>query len=203
VRGIFLAFEGIDASGKSTQARRVARDRDALLTFEPGDSVIGADLRRWLLDSGTNMAPETEALLMVADRAHHVRTVIEPALSLGRSVVTDRFSASTLAYQGYGRGVDLDALRSANALAVGSCAPDLTILLDTPVDVAATRRAPRSLDRFESAGRNFHEAVRRGFLEIAAVSGEEWLVVDGSVNEGEVSRIIDDRLHDLNWESRG
>ena len=103
-RGVFVAFEGIDGSGKSGQARRVADARDALFTFEPGDSELGAQLRRWLLDSSATMSPATEALLMLADRAHHVTTVIEPALASGRHVVSDRYSGSTLAYQGYGRG---------------------------------------------------------------------------------------------------
>jgi dTMP kinase len=198
-RGVFLAFEGIDASGKSTQARRVAQDRRALFTFEPGDTAIGADLRRWLLDGATNMSAETEALLMLADRAHHVRSVIEPALASGHSVVTDRFAASTLAYQGYGRGVNLESLAIATALAVGSCQPALTILLDTPVDVAVARRQPRSSDRFESAGRPFFEAVRQGFLELAHAGAASWLIVDGALSEHEVAEIIDSRLDEMEW----
>ncbi|MEI8127040.1 MAG: dTMP kinase, partial [Actinomycetota bacterium] len=109
--GIFLVFEGIDASGKSTQARRVATEANALFTFEPGDTAMGAELRRWLLDAATPMKPETEALLMLADRSHHVNKVIAPALSSGRHVVSDRFAGSTLAYQGYGSGLPLDELR--------------------------------------------------------------------------------------------
>ncbi|MDE3223294.1 MAG: dTMP kinase, partial [Acidobacteriota bacterium] len=111
-RGVFVAFEGVDASGKSTQARRVATSHDALFTFEPGDSVLGVELRRWLLDAAIPMDPETEALLMLSDRSHHARRVIAPALAQGRSVVTDRYYPSSLAYQGYGRGVDLARLRA-------------------------------------------------------------------------------------------
>ena len=150
-RGTFVVFEGIDASGKSTQARRVAELRDAHFTFEPGDTPLGVDLRRWVLDAATPMTPITEALLMLADRSHHVRTVIEPTLASGRSVVSDRYFASTLAYQGYGRGVDLARLEAATELAIGGCLPDMTVLIDTPLDVANERRAPDVRDRFESA----------------------------------------------------
>ena len=198
-RGLFLAFEGIDGSGKSTQARRVAAQRGALFTFEPGDSLVGADLRRWLLDEATAMSPTTEALLMLADRAHHVATVIEPALSSGTSVVSDRYSASTLAYQGFGRGVDLLALERATALAIGECVPTLTVLLDVPVAVAAARRAPRPTDRFESAATAFHESVRQGFLEIARRETSPWLVVNGEQSESVVAAEIDARLEQLEW----
>jgi dTMP kinase len=198
-RGVFLAFEGIDACGKSTQARRVAAASGALLTFEPGDSPLGAQLRHWLLDGATAMSPATEALLMLADRSHHVDTVIAPALASGRSVVTDRFSASTLAYQGYGRGVDLAALVRATELAVGGCRPDLTILLDLPVAVAFARRAPRPSDRFESADVAFHEAVRRGYLELAAADGAGWFVVDGAASQSQVAARIDERLRQMGW----
>ena len=198
-RGIFLAFEGIDASGKSTQARRVAAQRDAVFTFEPGDTVLGAELRRWLLDAATAMNPPTQALLMLADRAHHVNTLIEPTLAAGRHVVSDRFSASTLAYQGYGHGLDLDTLATLNDLASVGCAPDLTILLDVPVHVAAARRAARTSDRYESAAGAFHERVRHGYLEVARHASDPWLVVDGTRSESDVAAIIDERLDDLAW----
>jgi dTMP kinase len=135
-RGLFVVFEGIDGCGKSTQARRVARARDALFVFEPGDSPVGADLRRWILDVATPMDPSTVALLLLADRSHHVRSVIEPALRDGRSVVGDRYYASTLAYQGYGGGVDLNELRAATDLAIGDCRPELTVLIDLDPGIA-------------------------------------------------------------------
>jgi dTMP kinase len=161
-RGVFLVFEGIDVSGKSTQARRVAAAREALFTFEPGDTPFGRELRHWVLDGATPMAPETEALVMLSDRSHHVRSVIEPALAAGRSVVSDRFSASTLAYQGYGRGVDLARLRAATELAIGSCRPTLTVLLDVPLEVVNERRAHDAKDRFEREDLAFHQRVRDG-----------------------------------------
>jgi len=198
-RGIFLVFEGIDASGKSTQAKRIAKERDALFTFEPGDTAVGKDLRRWLLDAATPMKPETEALLMTADRSHHVDTLIKPTLESAKSVVADRFYASTLAYQGYGRGVDLSQLRAATQLAIGDCLPDLTILIDLPVDVANERRERNAKDRFESSDIDFHNRVRSGYLELAKTDGVEWFVVDGTKSEAEVAALIDERLAALPW----
>ena len=198
-RGLFVVFEGIDASGKSTQARRVAELRDAHFTFEPGDTPLGVDLRRWVLDASTPMTPITEALLMLADRSHHVRTVIEPTLENGGSIVSDRYFASTLAYQGYGRGVDLGRLEAATELAIGSCLPDMTILIDTPPELANDRRAPDSRDRFESADLSFHQRVREGYLEIAHKWEGRWCVIDGSKSEEEVADAVDDRLTSLRW----
>lgn len=200
-RGIFLAFEGIDASGKSTQARRVAAEHDALLTFEPGDTALGAQLRTWLLDARTTMSSSSEALFMLADRAHHVSSVIEPALLAGRHVVSDRFLASTLAYQGYGRGVNLDLLESSTRLAVSDCRPDLTILLDLPVEVAATRRARSARDRFESSDDEFHIRVRDGFLSLARQDPSNWLVVDATLSQSDVAQRIDDGLQRFAWTS--
>jgi dTMP kinase len=200
-RGIFLAFEGIDASGKSTQARRVAAQRSARFTFEPGDSALGAQLRAWLLDASLEMNDATEALLMLADRAHHVASVIEPELQSGRHVVSDRFLASTLAYQGYGRGMDLSLLERATQLAVGSTVPDLTILLDLPLEVASQRRARSHHDRFESSDDSFHQRVRDGFLELARRGGDRWFVVDATASESDVGALIDERLSELRWPS--
>jgi dTMP kinase len=196
-RGVFLVFEGIDVSGKSTQARRIAERHDALFTFEPGDTPLGVDLRHWLLDAGTPMEPQTEALLMLSDRSHHVASVIEPALREGRSVVSDRYYASTLAYQGYGRGVDLALLQSASDLAIGSCRPDETILLDVSLKVVNERRAHDQKDRFESADVAFHERVREGYLELAERNA--WIVVDGAHGPDEVARVIDERVAHLPW----
>jgi dTMP kinase len=198
-RGLFLVFEGIDASGKSTQARRVAELRGAHFAFEPGDTPLGVELRKWLLDASTPMKPETEALLMLSDRSHHVRTVIEPALAEGHDVVLDRFFASTLAYQGFGRGVDLADLKAATELAIGDCLPDLTVLIDIELDAANDRRERDSKDRFESADLDFHVRVREGYLALARDYGDAWFVVDGNRSEEEVARDIDQRLAALAW----
>jgi dTMP kinase len=198
-RGLFIVFEGGDASGKSTQARRSADRYDARFTFEPGDTPLGVDLRRWVLDVATPMTPNTEALLMLADRSHHVRTVIEPTLASGRSVVCDRFFASTLAYQGYGRGVSLEQLHAATNLAIDTCRPDLTILIDLALEVANERRTFDARDRFESADFEFHQKVRDGYLVMAEIYGDQWFVVDGSQDEDAVAAQVDERLASLPW----
>ncbi len=198
-RGTFVVFEGIDACGKSTQARRVAQMRRALFAFEPGDTALGAQLRQWVLDAATPMASQTEALMMLADRSHHVATVIEPALTRGDSVVADRFAASTLAYQGYGRGVDLVELRAATQLAIGDCAADLTVLIDIDIETANERRARNAEDRFESADAAFHERVREGYLELADREPSRWFVVDGRHGVDDVAALIDARLDLLDW----
>ncbi len=197
--GLFVAFEGIDGSGKSTQARRVASERDALFVFEPGDTPMGVDLRHWILEAvSTPMSPTTEALLLLADRSHHVHSVIEPALKSGRHVIADRFFASTLAYQGYGRGVDLGQLRAATQLAIGDRRPDLTILIDLSPGVANERSARSASDRIESANLEFHDRVREGYLELSR-SEAGWIVVDGARPRSEVDADIDERLAQLPW----
>ncbi|MGC1419039.1 MAG: dTMP kinase [Acidimicrobiales bacterium] len=197
--GLFVAFEGIDGSGKSTQARRVAGERDALFVFEPGDTPMGVDLRHWILEAvSTPMTPTTEALLLLADRSHHVHAVIEPALASGRDVIADRFYASTLAYQGYGRGVDLGQLRAATQLAIGDRRPDVTILIDLSPEVANERSARSSSDRIESADLEFHDRVRQGYLELSR-SEAGWTVIDGARPRSEVDADIDERLAQLPW----
>lgn len=194
---VFVVLEGIDVSGKSTQAQRLAASHGALFTFEPGDSALGAELRRWVLDASTPMEPETEALIMLADRSHHVRTVIEPALAGGQSVVSDRFFASTLAYQGYGRGVDQARLRAASELAVGTCWPTRTILIDVSLEVANERRAHDDRDRFEAEALAFHQRVRAGYHALATEYG--WSVIDGSGGVDDVADLVDAAVADLAW----
>jgi len=198
-RGLFLVFEGIDASGKSTQARRVAAAHGALFTFEPGDTPLGTDLRKWLLADPTPMKPQTEALLMLADRSHHVASVLVPALAEGRDVVSDRYFASTLAYQGYGRGVDLADLRAATDLAIGTCIPDLTVLIDVDVATASERKVRDARDRFETSDLEFHQRVRDGYLAMAEQYGDAWWVVDGSPGEDDVASAIEERLATMGW----
>jgi dTMP kinase len=197
-RGTFVVFEGIDGCGKSTQARRCAQARGARFAFEPGDSPLGADLRRWLLDAATPMTPESEALLMLADRSYHARSVIGPLLAAGTSVVCDRYAASTLAYQGHGRGVDLARLAAATELAVGDLRPDRTVLLDLPVELAIERESYDHGDRFESADLAFHERVRAGYLAMAAAD-PTWVVLDGGAARDEVDAAVDAALDALGW----
>ncbi len=199
-RGTFVVFEGIDGCGKSTQARRCAAARGARFAFEPGDSPLGADLRHWLLDAATPMTPESEALLMLADRSYHARSVIGPLLAAGTSVVCDRYAASTLAYQGHGRGVDLGRLTAATELAVGDLRPDRTVLLDLPVGVAIERESYDDRDRFESADLAFHERVRAGYLAMAAAD-PTWVVLEGDAGRDEVDAAVDAVLDALDWPS--
>lgn len=179
--GRFIAFEGGDAAGKSTQAERLAQRLDALRTFEPGATVAGATIRSIVLDPSTgDLDPRTEALLMAADRAEHVAAEIAPALASGRHVVTDRYLYSSVAYQAHGRGLDPGEIRALSLWATGGLEPDLVVFLDLPVDVARARMRDVAPDRLESAGLDFHERVRAGFHTQAAADPERWLVIDAS-----------------------
>jgi dTMP kinase len=190
-RGRLIALEGIDGCGKSTQARILAGRLGAEVTFEPGATPLGAALRTLLLEPGEAAVSErAEALLMAADRAQHVAEVIEPALASGRWVVTDRYSASTMAYQGFGRGLDLDDLRSLVDWATGGLHPDLTVLLDLPVAVATARRHGVGADRMESEAVDFHQRVADGFLALAGEEPDPWLVVDATGTVDDISAAI-------------
>jgi len=179
-RGRLLALEGIDGSGKSTQAGALADALGAELTHEPGATLLGRTLREVLLaPDAPSVSLRAEALLMAADRAEHVAEVVEPALAAGRWVVTDRFSGSTLAYQGYGRGLDLGQLGALVQWATAGVAPDLTVMVDVPVKVAASRLSTSAPDRLERLGPDFAAKVRDGFLALAAEDPEHWVVVDG------------------------
>jgi dTMP kinase len=180
-RGRLIALEGIDGCGKSTQARMLAARLGALLTFEPGATPLGGQLRGLLLDPGLPpLSDRAEALLMAADRAQHVAEVVAPALNGGRWVVTDRFSGSTLAYQGHGRGLDLFELAQLVDWATAGLRPDLTVLIEVPADLAAKRLTRGRHDRFEALGAAFHQRVADGFHRLAADDPETWTVVDGT-----------------------
>jgi dTMP kinase len=185
-RGRLIALEGIDGSGKSTQASAVADALGAQLTHEPGSTPVGARLRQLLLaPEAPPLSPRAEALLMTADRAEHVTRVIRPALALGSWVVTDRFSASTIAYQGYGRGLDVPALAELVAWATEGLVADLSVLVDVGVEVAAARLSAGDrgrADRLERLGPQFATRVRNGFLAQAAADPGRWIVVDGEAD---------------------
>ncbi|MCA1692138.1 MAG: dTMP kinase [Acidimicrobiales bacterium] len=179
MRGRLIAFEGGEGSGKSTQARLLATRMDALLTHEPGGTALGRGIRNLVLDpSAAGIDDRAEALLMAADRAQHVAEVIRPALDRGQHVVTDRFSGSTMAYQGYGRGLDLAELARLSAWSAGGIEADLVVLLDVPLDVAAARRS-QATDRMEAQDEDFHARVTAGYRELAAADPERWSLVDG------------------------
>ena len=183
--GRFIVFEGGEGCGKSTQAALLARRLGALLTHEPGATQTGKTLRALVLDSSLDIDARAEALVMLADRAQHVAEVIRPALAEGRDVVSDRFTGSTLAYQGYARGLMVEELAELSRWATGGLEPDLVILLDVPADVAVSRLG-RNLDRMERAGADFHLRVAEGYRSLAAADPDRWRVVDGSGTVDEV-----------------
>lgn len=189
-----IAFEGGEGSGKSTQARLLADAIDAVLTFEPGGTEIGRAVRALVLDpANETMSDRAEALLMAADRAQHVADVIEPALAAGRHVVTDRYVGSTLAYQGYGRGLDLGELRVLCRWATAGRDADVNVLLDVPYEESRSRLAGRP-DRMEAEDRSFHERVADGFRALAAADPARWVVVDGVGSIDDVARRVSDAL---------
>lgn len=179
---LFIVFEGVDGSGKTTQSQVLATTLGAVLTREPGATLLGAVLRREVLSPDVAEPPtaRTEALVMAADRAQHVDLVIRPALRDGQSVVCDRYVGSTYAYQGYGRRMNLDELTTLNQFATGGLVPDLTVLIDLDPEIAQARRRDRDAapDRIEAAGIEFQRRVRYGFLDLA--SGDpSWCVLSG------------------------
>jgi dTMP kinase len=201
-RGLFVAFEGGEGAGKTTQARLLAiwlREQgfDVVTTQEPGATKIGMRLRALLLDtSNAGMSSYCEALLYAADRAEHVATVIDPALAKGAVVLTDRYIDSSLAYQGAGRGLRTDEIARLNRWATGGRMPDLTILLDMPPEAGLSRRTA-SADRLESEPLEFHRRVRAGFLALARTEPSRYLVLDATRPPELVSTEIKDHIRDL------
>lgn len=200
--GVFIALEGGEGAGKTTQARLLAiwlRDQgyDVVTTREPGATKIGMRLRAVLLDTAhTGLSARAETLLYAADRAEHVSAVILPALERGAVVVTDRYVDSSLAYQGAGRNQSTDEVARLNQWATGGLMPDLTVLLDMPPANGLGRRA-RSADRLEAEPLDFHERVRRGFLALVRAEPDRYLVLDASQSPEDVSRAIRERVRDM------
>ncbi|MBC8178721.1 MAG: dTMP kinase [Desulfobacteraceae bacterium] len=200
---MFITLEGIEGCGKSTQARRLV-DRlegagvSSILTLEPGGTPIGKEIRRILLDSkNKDLSPLSELFLYEADRALHMEMVIKPALVKKKWVVCDRFFDATTAYQGYARGQDNELIRLLNEKASLGIRPDITFLIDCPVEVGLERALKRNeimeqegQDRFEREEMNFHTAVREGYLSIAKNEPARFMVVDGTLGEDELEERI-------------
>lgn len=176
----FIVLEGGDGSGKSTQARLLAEHLGARLTREPGGTALGEKVRSLVLDVATGALDErAEALLLAAARAQHVAEIIRPALAAGEIVVCDRYVGSSIAYQGYGRGLAPDELRRLNDWATGALVPDLVVYLEVPGALAAERLGTQR-DRFERVGDGFHRRVAEGYRALAAAQPMTWAVVDGT-----------------------
>lgn len=194
--GRFIVFEGPEGAGKSTQVARLAAHLQArgdapLITREPGGTPAGDRIRSVLLDPNLHIDAATEFLLYAAARAQHVSEVIGPALSEGRVVVSDRFTAASVAYQGYGRRLDLDWIHDVNARVSMNLKPDVVLLLDLDPRLGLQRVAQRGApDRLENADLEFHLRVRDGFLAQAAGDPERWRVIDATASAAEVERAI-------------
>lgn len=194
--GFFIAFEGGEGAGKSTQAELLAkwlsgRGHEVVLTHEPGATPLGRRVRGLLLDVATgSLAPRTEALLYAADRAEHVDTVIAPALARGAVVITDRFVDSSLAYQGAGRALPIGEVARLSAWATGGLRPDLTIVLDLPADAGLARIQAGGHDRIEAESRDFHDRVRQHYLELAATDPDRYFVIDAAAEPHAVAAAV-------------
>ncbi|MFP5283660.1 MAG: dTMP kinase [Actinomycetes bacterium] len=197
-RGLFIVFEGGDGVGKTTQVDRLAAwlgqcGRTVVRTFEPGDTAAGRSIRGLLLDPATGeLSPRAEALLYAADKAHHVDTVVRPALEAGAVVVCDRYVDSMLAYQGAGRVLDAGDVEGIARWATGDLRPHLTVLLD--LDPQEALGAKTGLDRLEAAGDSFHERVRQSFLALAAAEPDHYLVLPARRPVDELGAAIVDRV---------
>jgi len=200
---IFITFEGGEGCGKSTQARALFNHMSkqglpVVLSQEPGGTSLGKELRRYLKQTeGTNISPLAELFLFAASRAQLVEKVIRPSLERGESIICDRYSDSTMAYQGYGRGLDLATIQTINITATGGIFPDLVILLDLPVEIGLSRKGSIKGARFEREEIAFHQRVRDGFLEMSKADPARWMVIDAQLSKGEVGRIIREKLGEL------
>lgn len=193
-RGWFVVFEGGEGSGKSTQAAILASRTGALLTHQPGATVLGARLRELLLGGEAgDLADRSEALLMAADRAQHVDEVIRPALEAGRAVVCDRYIGSSVAYQGHGRGLDPEEVARISHFAVDGLLPDLVIYLKVDPQVSSIRTGGPT-DRIEAAGADFHRRVAQGFDSQAGADPRRWVVIDGSGTVDAVAEMVTEAL---------
>jgi len=182
-KGLFITFEGIDGCGKSTQLNLLAeylqsKGFEIIVTREPGAIGLGEKLREILLNYDGEVSSNCEAFLFLADRAQHIDTLVKPAIESGKIVLCDRHTDSTIAYQGYGRGVDLKQIKMLNELATSGLKPNLTFIFDIDMETSQAR-VGKNKDRMESAGLEFHKKVRQGYLEIAKSEPDRVKVLSG------------------------
>ena len=200
---LFITFEGGEGCGKSVQAKALYRRLTqlaipVLLTHEPGGTPLGKKLGRWLKwAEGTDISPLTELLLFNASRAQLVTKIIQPDLEKGKVAICDRYADSTTAYQGYGRGLDLEMVKAVNKAATQGLEPNLTVLLDMPVEAGLARKRHKRQDRFEQEEIAFHQKVREGYLKLAADEPECWLVIDGIQSKKKIAQIIWQKVSQL------
>ena len=200
--GLFITFEGGEGCGKSTQSRLLLKKLEqqnvpVILTHEPGGTALGNELRRTLKRKrDSSISPHAELFLLAASRAQLVAEVIRPALEEGKVVICDRFTHSTMVYQGYGRGLDFTAIKMVNNMATRYLDPDLIILLDISPKQGLARKQSLK-DRFELEGLSFHRRVSDGYLKMAAAEPDRWLVIDASLPKDRVAEIIWDRVSRL------
>jgi len=195
-KGIFITFEGIEGSGKTTQIKLLGerlkkQGLKVLTTYEPGDTEVGQKIRNILLEPEININPLCELILYFADRVQHVNEKIKPYLETGFIVICDRFTDSTVAYQGYARGVSIDIIKELNRILLNEFKPDLTILLDLPVIIGLKRNQQvNKTDRFELEDLAFHDRVREGYLKLAEIEPERFFILDATKSQIELAEEI-------------
>ena len=201
--GLFISFEGIDGCGKSTQADLLrsyleSKGEQVELLREPGGTALSEQIREILLNpNNEKMDPSTESILLSASRAQLTREIIIPALERGNVVICDRYADSTLAYQGYGRGINLEWLEKLNEFATAGLKPDITLLVDLPVDEALNRMQSKSFDRIEMEGIEFLEKVRSGYLELTDRFSKRYFMIDGMETIEEMSKKIINKIEEI------
>ncbi|HDZ24039.1 MAG TPA: dTMP kinase [Desulfobacteraceae bacterium] len=207
---VFISFEGIEGCGKTTQVQRLAGRLESLgipvvMTREPGGTAIGEKIRAVLLDArNRHLSSLAELFLYAADRAQHVEEVIRPSLGEGKWVLCDRYADATTVYQGYSRGLDMDLVRMLNDTATGGVLPDITFLLDCPVNVGLGRALNRNRemelkgqDRFELERKQFHESVRAGYLKLSSTENERFILIDATLDEETMEAVIFEHIKPL------
>lgn len=199
--GLFIVFEGGDGAGKTTQIEKLAeflrsRNKEVLVTREPGGTVMGKSIRDWLLEqTEVEVDPKSEALLFAADRAHHMHSLIRPALAANKIVIGDRHIDSSVAYQGVARNLGIENIKNISLWAVDGILPNLIIVLDIDVEVGQSRLNRK--DRLDRESQEFHEKVNKAYLDLAALTPDKYLVIDAQLPIDEIAHQIQNRVEKL------